>query len=49
MCHDADKSKVWKIAEMDTDHVTAWIKGGGSTADNYQMLCITHNQAKGNL
>ncbi len=48
MGHDANKIKVWKIAEMDADHVTAWSKGGGSTADNCQMLCITHNRAKGN-
>ena len=48
MGHDANKSKLWKIAEMDADHVTAWSKGGGSTADNCQMLCITHNRAKGN-
>ena len=48
MGHDANKSKLWKIAEMDADHVTAWSKGGGSTAANCQMLCITHNRAKGN-
>ena len=48
MGHDANKSKVWKMAEMDADHVTAWSKGGGSTAANCQMLCITHNRAKGN-
>ena len=48
MGHDANKSKLWKMAEMDADHVTAWSKGGGSTADNCQMLCVTHNRAKGN-
>lgn len=48
MGHDANKGKLWKMAEMDADHVTAWSKGGGSTADNCQMLCITHNRAKGN-
>jgi len=46
--HDANKSKIYKFAEMDADHVTAWSKGGGSSADNCQMLCITHNRAKGN-
>ena len=35
-------------AEMDADHVSAWSKGGGSLAKNCQMLCITHNRAKGN-
>ena len=46
--HDANKSKVWKLAEMDADHVTAWIKGGATTRKNCQMLCKTHNRAKGN-
>ncbi|MFA5432527.1 MAG: DUF262 domain-containing protein [Candidatus Paceibacterota bacterium] len=46
--HDANKSKIWKFSEMDADHVTAWSKGGTTTAKNCQMLCITHNRAKGN-
>ena len=46
--HDANKSKVWKIAEMDADHVTAWSTGGGTDAKNCQMLCKNHNRAKGN-
>ena len=46
--HTANKSKVWKLAEMDADHVSAWSKGGGSTAENCEMLCTTHNRAKGN-
>ena len=46
--HGANKSKIWKFAEMDADHVSAWSKGGGSSAKNCQMLCITHNRAKGN-
>jgi 5-methylcytosine-specific restriction endonuclease McrA len=44
----ANKSKIWKFAEMDADHVAAWSKGGESSAKNCQMLCITHNRAKGN-
>lgn len=48
MGHDANKSKVWKMHEMDADHVAAWSKGGGSSVDNCQMLCVTHNRAKGN-
>ena len=47
--HAANKSKIWRFAEMDADHVTAWSKGGGSTAENCQMLCVSHNSAKGNL
>jgi len=46
--HDANKSKIWKLDEMDADHVTAWSKGGGTSAKNCQMLCKTHNRAKGN-
>jgi 5-methylcytosine-specific restriction endonuclease McrA len=46
--HDAGKNKVWKLAEMDADHVTAWSKGGGTSFLNCQMLCKTHNRAKGN-
>ncbi len=46
--HDANKSKLWKLAEMDADHVTAWSKGGGTNVNNCQMLCKSHNRAKGN-
>jgi hypothetical protein len=46
--HDANQSKVWKLEEMDADHVTAWSKGGATSLDNCQMLCKTHNRAKGN-
>lgn len=30
------------------DHVTAWSKGGATDLSNCQMLCRTHNRAKGN-
>jgi hypothetical protein len=46
--HDANKSKIWKLVEMDADHVAAWSKGGVTDAKNCQMLCKTHNRAKGN-
>ena len=46
--HDANKNKIWKLAEMDADHVAAWSKGGATSAKNCQMLCKTHNRAKGN-
>jgi hypothetical protein len=46
--HGANESMIWKFAEMDADHVSAWSKGGGSSVENCQMLCITHNRAKGN-
>ncbi len=46
--HDANKSKIWTLKEMDADHVTAWSKGGVTDSKNCQMLCKTHNRAKGN-
>jgi len=46
--HEANKNKIWKLDEMDADHVTAWSKGGATDAKNCQMLCKTHNRAKGN-
>ncbi len=45
---DNNKSRIWKLNEMDADHVTAWSKGGATNIDNCQMLCKTHNRAKGN-
>jgi len=46
--HDANKNKIWKIGDMDADHVAAWSKGGKTASKNCQMLCKTHNRAKGN-
>jgi len=46
--HDANKEKIWNLSEMDADHVAAWSKGGATLAKNCQMLCKTHNRAKGN-
>jgi 5-methylcytosine-specific restriction endonuclease McrA len=46
--HDANKSRIYRFEEMDADHVAAWSKGGDSSAKNCQMLCSTHNRAKGN-
>jgi hypothetical protein len=46
--HDSNKTKIWKHKEMDADHVTAWSKGGATDIKNCQMLCKTHNRAKGN-
>ncbi len=46
--HDANKSKIWSFGEMDADHAAAWSKGGATSAKNCQMLCKTHNRAKGN-
>ena len=46
--HGANKSRIYKFDEMDADHIEAWSKGGDSSAKNCQMLCATHNRAKGN-
>lgn len=46
--HDANRARIWKLEEMDADHVAAWSKGGSTDIANCQMLCKTHNRAKGN-
>lgn len=46
--HDANTNKIWKLNEMDADHVTAWSKGGATDISNCQMLCKHHNRSKGN-
>jgi len=46
--HDQNAHRIWKLEEMDADHVTAWSKGGSTDISNCQMLCKTHNRAKGN-
>jgi hypothetical protein len=46
--HEANKAKIYHLDEMDADHVSAWSKGGDSSAKNCEMLCATHNRAKGN-
>ena len=44
----SNHAKIWKLNEMDADHVAAWSKGGATDISNCQMLCKTHNRAKGN-
>ena len=46
--NDNNKTRIWELKEMDADHVTAWSKGGSTDINNCQMLCQTHNRAKGN-
>ena len=46
--HDANKEKIWSFGEMEADHVSAWSKVGATSAKNCEMLCKTHNRAKGN-
>ena len=46
--NNTNKNKIWELREMDADHVTAWSKGGSTDISNCEMLCQTHNRAKGN-
>lgn len=45
---NANKAKIYALTEMEADHVAAWSKGGESTLENCEMLCVTHNRSKGN-
>lgn len=46
--HDSNKTRIWSYTDMDADHVTAWSKGGATDISNCEMLCKSHNRAKGN-
>ena len=46
--HESNRQRIWKLEEMDADHVTAWSKNGPTDIKNCQMLCKTHNRMKGN-
>lgn len=45
---DSNQRRIYKLKEMDADHVTAWSRGGATDIGNCTMLCATHNRAKGN-
>ena len=45
---NANKTRIYKLKEMEADHVTAWSTGGDTSLDNCEMLCVTHNRSKGN-
>jgi 5-methylcytosine-specific restriction endonuclease McrA len=46
--NNSNKARIYKLKEMDADHVTAWSKGGKTDIKNCELLCKTHNRAKGN-
>ena len=46
--HESNSSRIYKLDEMEADHVAAWSRGGATTEENCQMLCKIHNRAKGN-
>lgn len=45
---NANQTRIYRLDEMEADHVSAWSRGGQSDLDNCEMLCSTHNRAKGN-
>ena len=45
---NSNKIRIYAKSEMDADHVASWSKGGATDLANCEMLCITHNRAKGN-
>ena len=45
---DNNHGRIWKLSEMDADHVSAWSNGGATDISYCQMLCKTNNRAKGN-
>lgn len=44
----SNATRIYKLSEMDADHIAAWSTGGATDINNCQMLCVTHNRAKGN-
>lgn len=48
VANDSNSTRIYRLNEMDADHVTAWSKGGATDLTNMTMLCQTHNRAKGN-
>lgn len=46
--NNANKTRIYALDEMDADHVAAWSHGGATDISNCEMLCVTHNRAKGN-
>jgi len=39
--------KHFELSEMEADHTTPWSKGGKTSTDNCQMLCLEDNRRKG--
>jgi 5-methylcytosine-specific restriction endonuclease McrA len=46
--NEVNRKKIWALSDMDADHIQAWSRGGLTTPENCEMLCKTHNRAKGN-
>jgi uncharacterized protein with ParB-like and HNH nuclease domain len=41
--------KKFELSEMEADHITPWVEGGHTTAQNCQMLCKDDNRRKSNI
>ncbi len=39
-------NKRFDLEEMEADHITSWVEGGKTTAENFQMLCKDDNRRK---
>ena len=48
MCLKEGNDKVYKLSEMEGDHITPWSEGGITEYSNLQMLCKRHNRLKSN-
>ena len=48
VANNNNSKRIYKYNEMDAYHVSAWSRGGATEVTNCEMLCKTHNQAKGN-
>lgn len=45
---NSNQTRIYTASEMEADHVTAWSRGGSTSIENCEMLCKSHNRAKGN-
>lgn len=47
-CTKEGLDTIWKLTEMQADHIVPWSRGGKTEYNNLQMLCKKHNESKGN-
>ena len=48
LAHHAVGGEFVQVTAADADHITAWSKGDATDRANCEMLCKSHNRAKGN-
>lgn len=39
-------TKIYRLDEMEADHITAWANGGPTTVENCRLICKHHNRMK---